>query len=293
MAPAGELLHDGHIIIPNKAAPISISNDVSPSLIVLNFASVKASGLYSAGVLGHYFLFTKNVESDLIISTGAPLLAKFKNIDDAVIFGLKTVGSINYFYGVTVAKLIAFNQNPPKDVRATLNESSLLQSWKIPHADLESLTPVVNNDTTKLKAFADVFMSFMPMMKAVKIKSAADAMKYVGYGFERNVKTVLLGMEVAGRKAAASKGPAETAAAGAEAGAVWKALGEKLKLCAPFYAEPFDASIDGRFIIVKLDEATGMPTESTIKNIESDLQYAHLPFPICSLQPRLPSDFNV
>ena len=170
MAPAGELLHDGHIILPNKAAPISISNDVSPSLIVLNFASVKASGLYSAGVLGHYFLFTKNVESDLIISTGAPLLAKFKNIDDAVIFGLKTVGSINYFYGVTVAKLIAFNQNPPKDVRATLNESSLLQSWKIPHADLESLTPVVNNDTTKLKAFADVFMSFMPMMKAVKIK---------------------------------------------------------------------------------------------------------------------------
>ena len=33
MAPAGELLHDGHIIIPNKAAPISISNDDSPSLI--------------------------------------------------------------------------------------------------------------------------------------------------------------------------------------------------------------------------------------------------------------------
>ena len=100
-----------HVIVPNKAAPLAITSDSEPALFVSTFASVPANMLYSAGVLGHYFVFG----SELTITSGRPLLASFKEAGDVVVVALK-LGSNGapYGYGITVEKLIEFVKQPPQ-----------------------------------------------------------------------------------------------------------------------------------------------------------------------------------
>ena len=130
-----EMVGPGRIIVPNKAAPLAITSDTEPALFVLNFASVQQGRMFSAGVLGHYFVFGE----EPYISSGGPLLTKFKDDSgDRVIMAVKLASNgAPWFYGVTVEKLIEFADKPPAR-KDKLQEAAWLQSWKASDEAMQS-----------------------------------------------------------------------------------------------------------------------------------------------------------
>ena len=170
--PAAEinLVGEGRYIIPNKAAVLAITSDIEqPSVFCTNLASVVQKNTYNAGVPGHYFHFGKGAT----VTSGEPLLAKFTEFD-AVILATKLSNSgLAYLYGITVEKLKAFMENLPAQ-HSVIDETLLLQSWKLPHENLVSLTKLQNSDTHKFKDFADKLISHTPMFKALGIRNSKN-----------------------------------------------------------------------------------------------------------------------
>ena len=129
------LVAEGRMIIPNKAAPLAISSDLEePAMICANFASVLQSYTYNAGVPGHYFHFGEGAH----VTSGEPLLAKFKD-HDAVIFATKLANNgVSYLYGVSVEQLKDFVQSPPA-ATALVEEARIFTSWKLPNPTASSV----------------------------------------------------------------------------------------------------------------------------------------------------------
>ena len=178
MAP--NLLPTGHIIIPNKAAVLSITGDMDPSIFVANCATVPAKNLYPTGVLAHYFLFG----DALNITTGRPLLAEFKEAESVAVLALKVTGGRTYLYGIAIPKLIEFAASPPP-VSASVEEMGRLGLWKAPRDDILALRVLENTDTHRLKDFADMFISRMPTFKKLKLRSGKDIEEYARGGFKK------------------------------------------------------------------------------------------------------------
>ena len=88
------------MVVGNKAAAFAITSDEEPALLMLQWASVPKRCIFSAGVLGHYFSFGKMPD----VTTGEPMLAKFKEAEDAAIVGVKQApNGATYWYDITVA----------------------------------------------------------------------------------------------------------------------------------------------------------------------------------------------
>ena len=266
--PTSNLVADGRFIIPNKASLLAVTSDVEePSVFCLNFASVVQKNTYSAGVLGHYFHFGQGAT----VSSGEPLLAKFKELD-AVIFATKLSNAgVTYLYGITVEKLIEFMKSPPA-ATAVVDEMKLLQSWKLPNENLESLSKLENSETHKLIDYADKLISHMPLFKRLGIRNHTHAKAWAEKAFEPTVKKVLVQMEAAERTTAKERGhraadAGDSAAGGAKAKERWALVQQALLTVNKFYDDPL---ID-RIIAVPIDETTGKPTADGVAKVKADL----------------------
>ena len=270
-------------IIPNKAASYGISSDEEPSLLMLQWASAKPGTTYSAGVLGHYFSFGVMPE----FTDGEPMMAVFKETNNAVIVGVKQAPSgATYFYGITVDKLIEWK--PPSRLEV-VDEMALFSLWKTNHADIEEVVPLKNTETHRLRDMTDQLISFMPSFKAMQIRNMVHMKKHAAKGFEANVKLLCTQQELAEKRGA--KGKEEAAAGGAhakakaiperrdiskEAQSRWLEMRELLLAAKPFYADKFA----DRFIFVQVDPATSQPTEAMLEKVREDLAC------VSRLQPR-------
>jgi tetratricopeptide (TPR) repeat protein len=166
------LVTDGRVLIPNKAAPLAITNDLEePAIICANVASVVQKLTYNAGVPGHYFHFGKAVA----VTSGEPLIAKFKEFDAVIVATKISNTGATYLYGVTVEKLKEMMQSRPA-TNALLDENKWLQSFKFPDPNLESLSVLVDTETDKLRDYADVLIRTGQAQAAIKV--AADALQY-------------------------------------------------------------------------------------------------------------------
>jgi hypothetical protein len=174
------LLPEGFILIPNKAAVLRITDDVEPSLFLANAATVRGKDIYSAGVLGQYFVFGDS----LTVLTGAPLVARFEAADSLVVLAYKLTNGKTYFWGITVPKLIEFAAKPPPR-SDTIDETALLGIWKVASASVTELTLLENTETHPLKDYADLLISFVPTFKAVGVRSGKDNEKYAAGGFTK------------------------------------------------------------------------------------------------------------
>ena len=110
-APPPNLLAEGRILVPDYGTPLSISPDASePQAFFAAYASVQQKNFYGAGVLGHYFYFGEDVYE----CEGVPQLCQFKAIGDAAIIYLKLSNlGMTHLVGISIAKLIEFNDKPP------------------------------------------------------------------------------------------------------------------------------------------------------------------------------------
>jgi hypothetical protein len=174
------LLPEGFVLIPNKAAVLCITDDVEPSLFLANAATVRGKDIYSAGVLGQYFVFGDS----LTVLTGAPLVARFEAADSIVVLAYKLTNGKTYFWGITVTKLIEFAAKPPTRSE-TIQEAGLLGIWKVPNASMTELTLLENTNTHRLKDYADLLISFSPTFKAVGVRSIKESVKYAAGGFTK------------------------------------------------------------------------------------------------------------
>ena len=269
-------LDAGRTLIGNKASiigTIGIDLDIA-NFKYVQFASVKGK-VYDAGVHAHFFVFGDTPD----INLGEPMRCNFGEAGDAIIFALKQTGSINYLYGITIENLLAWS--PPSKPGELLDESGLLQSWKVKHTDIKELVPLVNTDTHKnLQAEVDKMLSHLPSFAAVKIKSFKDTVKWCGNSFNANVKSVMDASEMEERKRAKDKSSDArdsargTSIAGGEVAAkLWGERKSCLLTAAPFYGDSFK----DRFLSVKLDGATGQPTEDTVKEMYEFIRCAVLP----------------
>ena len=269
MADAVNFVADGRILIPNKAAPLSITNDDDPSIFLLNFASVLQKNTYDAGVLGHYFHFGGGVH----VSTGEPHLAKFTGVGDAIVVAMKLTNGTPYLYGITVEKLIAFCADPPSRPGDVVDEAKFLQSWKLPHDNMEALVPLVDSDTHKFRQMTDVLISHMPLFKALKIRSIKDMKAWASKGYVSNMKAVLTSMEKAERvdgkaKGGRAKDAAESAALGADGGERWADIKASLLGVGKFYED----TLSDRIIQIEVDAADNLPKDEHISTLEESLK---------------------
>ena len=137
------LVAEGRYIIANKASLLAVTSDVEqPSGFCLTLASVVKQNTYNAGVLGHYFHFGQGAT----VTSGAPLLANFEDFDAVILATKLSNTGVSYLYGIMVEKLLEFMKKPPA-ATAVVDEVNLLQSWKLPHEKLVSLSTLVDSET--------------------------------------------------------------------------------------------------------------------------------------------------
>ena len=265
------LVSDGRVLIPNKAAPLAISSDLEePAIICANFASVVQKLTYNAGVPGHYFHFGK----DVAVTSGEPLIAKFKEFDAVIVATKISNNGATYLYGVPVEKLKEMMQARPA-ANALLDENKWLQSFKFPDPNLESLSVLVDTETDKLRDYADVLISHLGMFKVLGIRNTKHLKAWAVKGYEEAIKKVLLEMEKAERATAAARGarardPGESAGGGTQAGARWALVHTAMLDVNIFYREP----LRERIIEVPVDLTTGKPTAEMVAQVMDELRCA-------------------
>ena len=265
------LVSDGRVLIPNKAAPLAISSDLEePAIICANLASVKQKLTYNAGVPGHYFYFG----TDVAVTSGEPLIAKFKEFDAVIVATKISNTGATYLYGVPVEKLKEMIQSRPA-ANALLDENKWLQSFKFPDPNLESLSVLVDTETDKLRDYADVLISHLGMFKVLGIRNTKNLKGWVDKGYEVAIKKVLLEMEKAERVTAAGRGArardaGESAAGGTQAGARWALVTKAMLSVNNFYGEP----LRERIIEVPVDLSTGKPTAEMVAKVMEELRCA-------------------
>ena len=266
-------LAEQRVIIGDKATMVgTIGVEEEPAVKMLQYASTGDADVYTAGIFGTYFVFGKKPH----FNAGKPMLAKFCEADDAVIMCLKQVGKSSYLYGITVPKLKEWV--PPASAGTLVEETGLMQSWRVEHEDIESMRMLENTETHPLKDLADKLIAHMPTFAAHKIKSSKEMKAWCARTFEKNIKAVVNASELAERKRAAAKSATARDAAATESVAGGRAAKEKweerkklLLLAEPYYKDSFE----DRFIVIELDEATQQPTEKTLTEIRADLACVH------------------
>ena len=174
------LLPAGFVLIPNKAAVLRISEDVEPSLFLANAATVRGKDIYSAGVLGQYFVFGDS----LTVLTGKPLVASFAAADPVAVLAYKLSNGNTYLWGITVPKLIEWAGKPPARSE-TVAETAMFGCFKLPNASVTGLALLENTETHPLKDYADLLISFTPTFKAVGVRSIKENEKYAANGFTK------------------------------------------------------------------------------------------------------------
>lgn len=265
------LVAKGRYIIPNKASLLAITSDVEqPSVFCLTFASVVQKNTYNAGVLGHYFHFGQGAT----VTSGEPLLAKFTEYDAVILATKLSNTGVCYLYGIMVEKLLEFMKQPPA-AAAVVDEVNLLQSWKLPHEKLESLSKLVDSETHKFTDYADKLISHIPLFKRLGIRNKVHLKAWAEKPFDPTVKKVLLEMEKVERTAAKERGQraadaGESAAGGDKAKERWELVQKALLTVKPFY----DEELIERIIEVPIDETTGKPTADGVAKVKADLECA-------------------
>jgi hypothetical protein len=174
------LLPEGFVLIPNKAAVLRITDDLEPSLFVANAATARGKDIYSAGVLGQKFVFGDS----LTVLTGKPLCAHFVAADKVAVLAYKITNGNTYLWGITVPKLIDWAGKPPSRSQ-TIQETALFGTWKVPNMSVTELTLLENTETHQLKDFADLLISYSPTFKAVGVRSSKEIEKYAASGFTK------------------------------------------------------------------------------------------------------------
>ena len=271
LAATTNLVGEGRFIIPNKAALLAISSDLDePAVVCANFASVVKKCTYNAGVPGHYFHLGKGA----IITSGEPLLAKFKEFEAVILATKLSNAGVAYLYGVPVEKLRDFVQSPPA-AKDLVEEAKMLTSWRLPDENLESLSALADTETDKLRAYADKLISHLGMFKVLGIRSVSQLKIWVQKGYEPAILRVVLEMEKAERKQATANGvraadAIESVVGGAQAGARWALVKEALLGAKIFYGEP----LADRIIEVPIDSTTGKPTAEMMAELTAELQCA-------------------
>ena len=264
------LVAEGRVLVPNKAAPLLITDDANPAVLCLNYASVVQKQLYSGGVPGHHFVFGTNS----VVTTGVPHLAKFEVDDDYIVFAVKLSGKFTYLYAASVPKLLGWFKNPPARSEV-IAETSMLRSIRLPDKDLLELKPVTNTDTHKLKDIADHFMSFMPTFKNLNIRNASHCVIWAKKGFRDTMSKVLLAMEKSERTTARDRGArandeAESAAGGQVAAARWGLLKSSMDDAEKYYRDRLEA----RLIEIAIDES-GKVVPEKLAELYRELECAH------------------
>ena len=274
-----DYLKDGRRLLPNKAAPVMRPSDME--IFVVGGASYVPGMLYHAGVPGHYFNFGEKV----IIADGAPLLLTFNAADPVVSILLKQAGDNVYAYGITVPKLIQFNSKPPPR-QEVIDPAAYLGLFKVPRDDVSSATPLQDTETHPLKAYTDLFISYVPFLKEAKLRSAKELVAFADGGYLKCVKLLLKYAEMEERRMAAnhagrgkrSEAAPNSADHGKEVGRKYVELAEAFKAAAPFYEE----ALEDRFDNIALDE-NGKPTDASLTTLRTELGCAQGSSCLCSL----------
>ena len=265
------------VIIANKAAVLSFTNDETPGAFVLNVASTPAADTYAAGVFSHYFIFGK--PTDVFISNGAPMLAKFGEVGNVVVLSFKLVGPHIYLYGISVENLIEWE--PPTGARDVIEEEKVITLWKLPDVRLESLTRLVNtsSETHNLKDLADNLIKHLPSFKKAGVKSSKDAVDRVKKNSFVSVVREAAGVAERSERAPSaergrrSRDQAESAEGGAVSGDRWKGLREAAERALPYLAggSPPESFLE-RLIVVETEPGMRMPTEEKLASLRADLE---------------------
>ena len=175
------MLPEGHMLIPNKAATIAISKDDEPRIWFATCATAPVKNLYSTGVLGQYILFG----DDLTVTTGKPLVAGFGAASDVVVLASALSAGSTFIWGLTVAKLIEFGTSAPPKRDTTITEEGLMSMWKVPNKSMTSLDYLNNTETHRLVDYADLLISYMPTFKKIKVKNIKQLEAYAKGGFTK------------------------------------------------------------------------------------------------------------
>ena len=229
--------------------------------------------LYTAGVAGHYF----NLGEKVLIADGSPLLASFTAAEPVAVVLLKQAGDNIYLWGVTVPKLIEFMGSPPTAAKGTIEPEKYFGLFKVPRADITSLTVLKDSETHNFKDSIDLLISMVPFLKTLQLRSAKHLRAWAKAGFEKCMKNVLKYGELEARRLAAEKAtagkrseaPINSADAGKEIGARFIELKEAFAVAAEFYTEPFD----NRFDNIDLGE-DGKPVEASVTALRDELKCA-------------------
>ena len=263
------MLSEGRALLADKAAAFVI-DAADPVIISVQYASVIAKQTYDGGVLGHKFYFGQ--QNDVMSNEGKPMHAKFKVAGDAIVLALKLNNNQPWLYGITVANLLKFIDEPPARSGDLIEEEKWLQTWKLPHEDIESLVPLVDSATHKFNDMVDRLISHLPSFKKVGIRNQKDMAAWAKKGFEKTVKKVLHENEMAERKEAKEKGARandakESEANGKQAKELWELKRTALMACKQFYSDKQKE----RIIVVEC-ELDKQPKQAELEELKVNLQ---------------------
>jgi hypothetical protein len=227
-------------------------------------AIVPANKTIPSGVEGNFFV----IDGKAMVHSAA-FVMEFTETDDAVIYAFKVNGTVVYAIGIPVPKLLAWS--PPADKTKLCEDTAMLTAYKLPHAGMTKMKPLVNTDTVKLRDKADALLSYLPLFKFALIKSLKVLTDVSSDNAKQNLSRAVGAAALRWKKAAAARGRAtgadgESVAGGESASGAAKQLEAALLPSMKYYDEIFD----NRFIT--LTTHGGKLTEESFDNAREFLR---------------------
>ena len=147
----------------------------------------------------------------------------------------------------------------------------MLTAYKLPHAGMTKMRPLVNTDTVKLRDKAEALLSFLPLFKFASIKSLKNLTDVCSNTAPKNLARAVGAAALRWKKAAAARGRAtgadgESVAGGESASGLAKQLEAALMPSMKYYDEIFD----NRFITLTTQE--GKLTEKSFDDAREFLK---------------------
>ena len=259
------------VLLPDKSALLAPTDDESPALVSVAFASVPKERTIHSGVAGHFVVWGKNEDIDVDFDI-MPLRAWFKEGDDWVILWMESRGEQHNLIGLPVSKLAAWK--PPS---GAVDEIGLLGSIKVDKETLVGVEELRDTATHKFKQMVNGMIPHLPTFSKCGIKNLTQLAAHASQRFSKNVVTTFDMAILRERKAAKNKGTAsgdnaESVEGGEAAAKKWEALKVQCLKAKQFY----DVPIEERVVFIKTDQE-GKVTDEYLAAAKAKCEYVACP----------------
>ena len=284
---ASRWLSAGRVLKASKDGVFSIKpGGVDMSFSSVSIDSVMPSKLIRSDQESIYWSCIVDA-SESSISGCLPAVAKFKSLGNVVILDAKQTPIGTYIHGLLQDNLMKWN--PPRKATDTVEEDGILSLWRVPNEDVEEFKNGVDIETD-VRAMIDKLIAHLPSFKAAKIRSIHEARLHSEGGYEAGIRAALVAGEASDRKAASKKGQSsgaqkESAGGGGEAKKKWESL--KVALLETHVGN-FKLPFKQRYLELRIDKDTGIPTEAGITQLKLQLRYVPHSLPLAHTQPARP-----